>query len=187
MFHCGDSTATPEVFTAFFGYGYGYATSEREIMRARREERTTVRFQIGLLLFPRLTQLDLTGPYEVFIRFPDTDVHLVSKSPEPVVADGGMRLVPSTTFAECPNLDLVCVPGGAGMNPLLNDRDTLDFLRHGRRPAPATSRRSARVRWCSGRPGCCAEGGPPPTGCRFRCSPPSGASPSPNGWSSTAT
>ena len=87
-----------------------------------------MRFQIGLLLFPRLTQLDLTGPYEVFIRFPDTDVHLVSKSPEPVVADGGMRLVPSTTFAECPKLDLVCVPGGAGMNPLLNDRETLDFL-----------------------------------------------------------
>ena len=87
-----------------------------------------MRFQIGLLLFPRLTQLDLTGPYEVFIRFPDTDVHLVAKSPDPVVADGGMRLVPSTTFAECPKLDLVCVPGGAGMNPLLNDRDTLGFL-----------------------------------------------------------
>lgn len=87
-----------------------------------------MRFQIGLLLFPRLTQLDLTGPYEVFIRFPDTDVHLVSKSSDPVVADGGMRLVPSTTFAECPKLDLVCVPGGAGMNPLLNDQDTLDFL-----------------------------------------------------------
>ena len=88
-----------------------------------------MRFQIGLLLFPRLTQLDLTGPYEVFIRFPDSDVHLVAKSPDPVVADGGLRLLPSTTFAECPKLDLVCVPGGAGMNPLLNDRETLDFLR----------------------------------------------------------
>ena len=88
-----------------------------------------MRFQIGLLLFPRLTQLDLTGPYEVFIRYPDSEVHLVSKSLEPVVADGGMRLLPSTTFAECPRLDLVCVPGGAGMNALLNDRETLDFLR----------------------------------------------------------
>ena len=87
-----------------------------------------MRYQIGLLLFPRLTQLDLTGPYEVFIRFPDSDVHLVAKSPDPVVADGGLRLLPSTTLAECPKLDLVCVPGGAGMNPLLNDRETLDFL-----------------------------------------------------------
>ena len=88
-----------------------------------------MRYQIGLLLFPSLTQLDLTGPYEVFIRFPDSDVHLVAKSPAPVVADGGLRLLPSTTFAECPELDLVCVPGGAGMNPLLNDRETLEFLR----------------------------------------------------------
>ena len=87
-----------------------------------------MRYQIGLLLFPRLTQLDLTGPYEVFIRFPDSDVHLVAKSSDPVVADGGLRLLPSTTFAECPTLDLVCVPGGAGMNPLLNDRETLEFL-----------------------------------------------------------
>ena len=87
-----------------------------------------MRIQIGLLLFPRLTQLDLTGPYEVFIRFPDTDVHLVAKSLDPVVADGGLRLLPSTTFAECPKLDLVCVPGGSGMNPLLNDEETLDFL-----------------------------------------------------------
>ena len=31
---------------------------------ARRQERTTVRYQIGLLLFPKLTQLDLTGPYD---------------------------------------------------------------------------------------------------------------------------
>ena len=36
-----------------------------------------MRFQIGLLLFPNLTQLDLTGPYEVFTKFPDTDVHLL--------------------------------------------------------------------------------------------------------------
>ena len=87
-----------------------------------------MRFQIGLLLFPKLTQLDLTGPYEVFIRFPDTDVHLVSKTLDPVAADGGMRLLPSITFTQCPPLDLVCVPGGAGMNPLLNDDETLDFL-----------------------------------------------------------
>ena len=50
-------------------------------------------FEIGLLLFPKVTQLDLTGPYEVFIRFPDTNVHLVSKTVDAVVADGGMRLL----------------------------------------------------------------------------------------------
>lgn len=88
-----------------------------------------MRFQIGLLLFPNLAQLDLTGPYEVFTKFPDTEVHLLWKTLDPVTAGGGMRLLPTTTFAESPQLDLICVPGGAGMNPLLNDEETLDFVR----------------------------------------------------------
>src|SRR3989440_2371858 len=86
-------------------------------------------FHIGLLLFPDITQLDLTGPYEVFIKFPDARVHLVWKSREPVIAGGGMQLMPDMTFAECPQLDLICVPGGAGMNALLDDAETLDFIR----------------------------------------------------------
>ncbi len=88
-----------------------------------------MRFQTGLLLFPNLTQLDMTGPYEVFTKFPDSDVHLVWKSLDPVKAGGGMQLLPSMTFADCPQLDLICVPGGAGMNALLNDAETLDFVR----------------------------------------------------------
>ncbi|MDE0059376.1 MAG: DJ-1/PfpI family protein [Defluviicoccus sp.] len=88
-----------------------------------------MRLQIGLLLFPDITQLDLTGPYEVFTKFPDTDVHLLWKNLEPVAAAGGMRLLPTASFADCPPLDLICVPGGAGMNALLNDAETLDFLR----------------------------------------------------------
>ena len=86
-------------------------------------------FQIGLLLFPDITQLDLTGPYEVFIKFPDAEVHLVWKTREPVTAGGGMQIVPTMTFAECPQLDLICVPGGGGMNALLNDAETLAFIR----------------------------------------------------------
>jgi cyclohexyl-isocyanide hydratase len=86
-------------------------------------------FHIGLLLFPDITQLDLTGPYEVFIKFPDAKVHLVWKTLGPVTAGGGMQILPTTTFADCPPLDLICVPGGAGMNPLLNDAETLDFIR----------------------------------------------------------
>ena len=86
-------------------------------------------FHIGFLLFPNITQLDLTGPYEVFTKLPDTKVHLVWKNREPVTADGGMQILPTTTFAECPPLDLICVPGGAGMNPLLNDPETLAFIR----------------------------------------------------------
>jgi cyclohexyl-isocyanide hydratase len=86
-------------------------------------------FEIGLLLFPDITQLDLTGPYEVFIKFPDAKVRLIWKSLDPVTTGGGMRILPDTSFADCPQLDLVCVPGGAGMNPLLNDDETLAFIR----------------------------------------------------------
>ncbi len=86
-------------------------------------------FHIGLLLFPGITQLDMTGPYEVFIKFPDARVHLVWKTKAPVTAGGGMQITPTVTFADCPQLDLICVPGGAGMNPLLNDAETLDFIR----------------------------------------------------------
>jgi len=85
-------------------------------------------FRIGLLLFPDITQLDMTGPYEVFTKFPEAQVHLVWKSLDPVTANGGMRIMPTTTFAACPQLDLVCVPGGPGMNALLNDEETLSFL-----------------------------------------------------------
>lgn len=85
-------------------------------------------FRIGLLLFPDITQLDMTGPYEVFTKFPEAEVHLVWKSLDPVTANGGMKIMPTTTFAGCPQLDLVCVPGGPGMNALLNDEATLAFL-----------------------------------------------------------
>lgn len=86
-------------------------------------------FRIGLLLFPDITLLDLTGPYEVFTKIPGAEVRLVWKTLDPVRAGGGMRLLPDTSFADCPQLDLVCVPGGAGMNPLLEDAQTLAFLR----------------------------------------------------------
>ncbi len=86
-------------------------------------------FQIGLLLFPNVTQLDLTGPYEVFTKFPDAKTHLVWKDREPVTAGGGIQIVPTTTFGECPPLDLICVPGGSGVNALLNDGRVLDFVK----------------------------------------------------------
>lgn len=86
-------------------------------------------FRIGFLVFPDITQLDMTGPWEVLTKLPNSQTVLVWKTRDPVRAGGGLVLTPDTTFAECPQLDLVCVPGGAGMNALLNDADTLAFLR----------------------------------------------------------
>jgi len=84
---------------------------------------------IGLLIFPEMTQLDMTGPYEVFVKFPGAAVHLIWKDPEPIAAGGGMRIVPTTTFDACPPLDILCVPGGHGVDALLTDGEILDFVR----------------------------------------------------------
>ena len=84
---------------------------------------------IGMLIFPRLTQLDMTGPYEVLARLPNTKVQLVAHTMAPVTTDRGMQIVPTITFADCPQLDLVMVPGGPGQQDLMEDETVLTFLR----------------------------------------------------------
>ena len=86
-------------------------------------------FHVGLLLFPRVTQLDMTGPYEVFTRMPGTTVDVIAKTRDPVSSDHGLTIVPTASFDEIAHLDLVCVPGGPGIGPLLEDDETLAFLR----------------------------------------------------------
>jgi cyclohexyl-isocyanide hydratase len=86
-------------------------------------------FHIGFVLFPRLTQLDLTGPYEVLCRMPDAEIDLVASTHDPVRSDRGLTIVPTTTFFACAPLDMVCVPGGPGVNDALGDAEILGFLR----------------------------------------------------------
>lgn len=83
----------------------------------------------GILCFPGVQQLDLTGPYEVFASAPEARVHLVWKDRAPVRSATGLWLTPDTSFAEAPAFDVLCVPGGAGVNALLTDGETLDFIR----------------------------------------------------------
>jgi cyclohexyl-isocyanide hydratase len=85
--------------------------------------------QIGLVLFPKVTQLDFTGPLQVFSSVPGAKVHLIWKRIEPVASDCVLTLTPTTTFADCPQLDVICVPGGAGTDDMVNDEEMLAFLR----------------------------------------------------------
>lgn len=85
--------------------------------------------EIGFLVFPNVQQLDLTGPYEVLASWPAARVRLVARSLHAVISATGLTLTPDVTFADCPQLDVVCVPGGDGINPLLADEATLAFLR----------------------------------------------------------
>lgn len=92
---------------------------------------------VGMLLYPGLTQLDLTGPYEVLTRLPDAQVHLVARERAPVTSDSGLTITPTATFADVPPLDLVFAPGGSGQIEAMEDKATLEFLRAA----------GARARW----------------------------------------
>ena len=85
--------------------------------------------QIGFVIFPKVTQLDLTGPLQVFSSLPGAVVHLIWKRIEPVPTDSVLTLTPTVSFADCPQLDVICVPGGAGTDDMINDAEMLEFLR----------------------------------------------------------
>ena len=85
--------------------------------------------QIGILLYPNVTQLDATGPAQVLSRVPGAKMHMIWKTRDPVPTDAGFSIVPTTTFADCPQLDVICVPGGGGQVELMVDSETHDFLR----------------------------------------------------------
>ncbi|MGN6182568.1 MAG: DJ-1/PfpI family protein [Thermoanaerobaculia bacterium] len=96
--------------------------------------------QIVCVLFPEFTQLDLTGPYEVFHRLPRAEVALVAASADPVASEGGLSIVPTATFAEDMACDVLFVPGGPGVNDAMLDDTLVGFVkRHGERAAFVTS------------------------------------------------
>jgi cyclohexyl-isocyanide hydratase len=86
-------------------------------------------FNVGFVIFPELTQLDFTGPLQVLARLPDSAMHVVAKTADPVPSDCALTVVPTHTFGTCPQLDLLCVPGGnTGVVKALGDRETIQFV-----------------------------------------------------------
>lgn len=92
---------------------------------------------VGMLLYPDLTQLDLTGPFEVLHRVPGVQVHLVWKDTLPVSGGPGLSVLPTATLEGVPDLDVLFVPGGYGQARLMHDEAVLAFLR----------RQGARASW----------------------------------------
>jgi cyclohexyl-isocyanide hydratase len=86
--------------------------------------------QIGFLVYPGVVQLDVLGAYQVLSFAPQTQVHLVAKTLAPLTSNEGLILTPTETFADCPSLDVFCVPGGGmGQVEVMQDVETLNFLR----------------------------------------------------------
>lgn len=90
---------------------------------------------IGFLLYPQVTQLDLTGPAEVFSQLPGARVHLVWKDKKPVETGAGFSILPTSDFESCPDLDVLCVPGGDGRRAMESDAQVHEFLRDQARKA----------------------------------------------------
>ena len=91
--------------------------------------------KIGILVFPGVQQLDLTGPFEVFASLPGAEVHLLWKDTAPIRSATGLILQPTMTLENCPELDVICIPGGSGTTALLQDLDVHDFIRRMARTA----------------------------------------------------
>ncbi|MEN8446723.1 MAG: DJ-1/PfpI family protein [Cyanobacteria bacterium J06555_13] len=86
-------------------------------------------YVIGIVIYPGMTTLDIVGPQTVFSGLPNVEIHRVWKSIEPVTGDDGMVIVPDTTFADCPPVDVICIGGGRGQSATIDDTELLDFLR----------------------------------------------------------
>ena len=87
-------------------------------------------FNVGFVMFPELTQLDFTGPQQVLARLPQSAMHIIAKSEAPVPSDSGLGLVPTHTFENCPQLDLICIPGGnTGVVRAMADQETIHFIK----------------------------------------------------------
>jgi cyclohexyl-isocyanide hydratase len=85
--------------------------------------------RIGFLLYPGLTQLDLTGPTQVLSRMPGAELHFVARTLEPVATDCPLALLPSATFETCPELNILCVPGGVTCTDSMADEEILAWIR----------------------------------------------------------
>jgi putative intracellular protease/amidase len=142
--------------------------------------------QIGIVVFPKVTQLDFTGPLQVFSSLPGATVHLIWKRIEPVPSDTPLTVMPTITFADCPQLDVICVPGGAGTDDMVIDEEMLDFLRAQAKTAKyITSVCTGSL--VLGGPACSGDTRPPRTGRRCDISNPTARWQRRRAFASTAT
>jgi cyclohexyl-isocyanide hydratase len=86
------------------------------------------KYIIGLVFYPGMTALDMVGPHQVFSALPNVELHRIWKTLDPVKCDDGLAIVPDTTFANCPPLDVICVGGGPKQGAFVDDPEVLEFF-----------------------------------------------------------
>ena len=108
------------------GYGRSIMVSHHQSHGS--SNMNTEHLQIGTFIFPKIDQMDFTGPFEVFSRIPGATVHILAESTEPLHDAAGLVLTPTQLLSDAPTLDLVFVPGGAGVNEVLKNPRLLKAL-----------------------------------------------------------
>jgi cyclohexyl-isocyanide hydratase len=104
-----------------------HAISEPEAHASIDGTASTIRF--AMVIFPGLTQLDFTGPFEVLARVPGAEVSVVAQTLDAIVSDTGLRILPTHTFETAGLADVLFVPGGPGQNAQMTNPAMLDYLR----------------------------------------------------------
>ncbi|WP_297322518.1 DJ-1/PfpI family protein [uncultured Bartonella sp.] len=85
--------------------------------------------KVGFLIFENMQLLDFAAPYDTFKAVPEMSVTLIGQTLERVTTSSGLGFVPTAAINTIGRLDVLCVPGGNGVNRLLDDEPVLDFLR----------------------------------------------------------
>lgn len=85
-------------------------------------------FIVGMVIFDNMTNLDLVGPMDALSRIPSVEIKLISRNLDLVITDSGCRVAPDVTFENAPPINMLFVGGGPGVNPLLNDKETLEYI-----------------------------------------------------------
>ena len=84
---------------------------------------------IVFVLFDNVTQLDFAGPVQFLSRMPGASVHVASEDGNPVTTDCGFSILPTGSFADCPQANIICVPGGHGVRQAIADAAIVDFVK----------------------------------------------------------
>jgi len=84
---------------------------------------------IGFIIYPRMDQIDFTGPFEVLSRVPNATIHVLGRERGPIRDFNGLILTAEEPLADAPPLDVLVVPGGPGQQELMEDEAVLSFIR----------------------------------------------------------
>ena len=87
------------------------------------------KYTIGLVFYPGMTSLDMIGPHQIFSALPNVELHRIWKTLDPVICDDGLAILPTTTFADCPPLDVIGIGGGLKQQAVEDDPEVMAFFR----------------------------------------------------------